>query len=112
MRLCDDGVHLHKEPIEQQVICRVKRYAKKGMSCRSIARKLNQIGQPTKERRAWTHVQIGNILGHSGNSRSVVSTSSSDRLLREPFLFHYRRVERCLFTHRLTGSCWPLYVQR
>ncbi len=62
MRLCDDGVHLHKEPIEQQVICRVKRYAKKGMSCRSIARKLNQIGKPTKEQKAWTHVQIGKIL--------------------------------------------------
>lgn len=62
MSLCNDGIHLEPDPTEQKVIAKVKRYSAKKMSMREIACRLNNNGHTTKDGRAWTHRQIGNIL--------------------------------------------------
>lgn len=62
MSLCDDGVHLEPCQQEQEVMRKVHGYSKKGSSLREIARKLNEKNVLTKEGKAWTHVQVGNLL--------------------------------------------------
>jgi site-specific DNA recombinase len=61
-KLSQDGIHLEELPEEQIVIKCIRGYAKKGMSMREIAKKLNEKNILTKEGKAWTHRQIGRIL--------------------------------------------------
>jgi len=62
MNLATDGIHLETNKEEQRVITKVRGYAKQGVSMRTIAQKLNQKNVLTKECKAWTHVQVGNLL--------------------------------------------------
>ena len=60
--LAVDGVHLEPEPNEQTVISLISRLKGKGLSCRRIAKDLNQRSYCTKKGGAWTHVQVSRLL--------------------------------------------------
>lgn len=47
---------------EQQIVIQKVRDMSKSMSCRAIARSLNEQGIMTKQAKSWTHVQISAIL--------------------------------------------------
>ncbi len=61
-RLADDGKHLEPNPLEQQVIARVRRLRAKGKTLRAIAGELNRKAITTRRGTAWHHVYINGVL--------------------------------------------------
>lgn len=67
-RIANDGKHLEADPVEQQVIARIKTLRAKGKTLRAIAEELNNRAITTRRGTRRQHSYVSGILGSAGSA--------------------------------------------